>query len=184
MKPIVTPVVGLLLLAGSLLAAGAEVYTVVPAGAAGPDLFFDKIGPDLEGDETLPIVDRLPRVARQPLWATYEIGEPITGGCRLYDEEGKLARGAGIIVELYRLSFYRQHVFYELIYRERVRCDPSSGIYRFSIPTEGLESDYYQVRLGLPNGTNIDPEFRVEVGDAVFNNEVAPPGYEGGCGCS
>ena len=183
MKAVIVPVLVVVLIAIPMLALGAQAYTIVPAGAAGPGLYLDKVGPLLEGSESLPIVQRLPRLLRQPLWAVYEIGEPITGGCKLYDQGNRLVRTSSILVELYLLSFYRQKAYYELIYRERVRCEIASGIYRFSIPTDGLEAAFYQVRLGLPNGTNLDPEFRIQIGDAVFTNDVPPPGYEGGCGC-
>lgn len=183
MKSLVVPAVLVLLIAVSMLSLGGEAYTVVPAGTAGPGLYLDKVGPLSEGSENLPIVNRLPRIARQPLWAVYEIGEPITGGCKLYDEEEKLVRTSSILVELYRLTFYRVKAYYELLYRETVRCDVASGIYRFSVPTDGLEAAFYQIRLGLPNGTNLDPEFRIQIGDAVFTNDVPPPGYEEGCGC-
>jgi hypothetical protein len=183
MKAVVVSAIVALMLAVPMLTLGGEAYTIVPAGGAGPGLFFDQVGPLLDGSGYLPIVDRLPRIARQPLWATYEIGEPITGGCRLYDHNDKLVRTSSIIVELYRLRFYRVKAYYELIYREKVRCDVATGIYRFSIPTDGLEAAFYQVRLGLPNGANLDPEFRIQIGDAVFTNDVPPPGYEGGCGC-
>ncbi len=183
MKAIVVPAVLVFLMTVSMLSLGGEAYTIVPAGSAGPGLYLDKVGPLLEGSENLPVVNRLPRIARQPLWAVYEIGEPITGGCKLYGENERLVRSSSIIVELYRLTFYRQKAYYELLYREKVRCDVASGIYRFSVPTDGLEAAFYQIRLGLPNGTNLDPEFRIQIGDAVFTNDVPPPGYEGGCGC-
>lgn len=182
MKAIVVPAVLVLVATLSMLSLGGEAYTVVPAGAAGPGLFLDKVGPLLEGSEGLPIVARLPRIARQPLWAVYEIGEPITGGCKLYDEDGMLARGSSILVELYQLTFVRQKAYYELLYRERFRCEPASGVYRFSVPTDGLAAEFYQIRLGLPNGPNMDPEFRIQIGDAVFSNDGEPP-TEGGCGC-
>ncbi len=183
MKAVVVPAILVLLLAVPILGLGTGVYTIVPAGAAGPGLYLDKVGPLLEGSERLPIVERLPRIARQPLWAVYEIGEPITGGCVMYDQEGSLVRSQSILVELYRLTFYRQKAYYELIYRERFRCDMRSGIYRFSVPTDGLEAAFYQIRLGLPNAGALDPEFRIQIGDAVFTNDVPPPGYEAGCGC-
>jgi hypothetical protein len=182
MKAVLVPAMLVLSLAVPILALGANAYTIVPAGAAGPGLYLDKVGPLLEGSESLPVVERLPRIARQPLWAIYEIGEPVTGGCKLYDQDDRLVRGSSIIVELYRLSFYRQVAYYELLYRERVRCDMASGIYRFSVPTDGLEAAFYQIRLGLPNGTNLDPEFRIQIGDAVFTNDV-PPEEGTGCGC-
>jgi hypothetical protein len=183
MKAVVVPVVLVILVSIPIVAIGAQAYTIVPAGAAGPGLYLDKVGPLLEGSDSLPVVQRLPRIARQPLWAVYEIGEAITGGCKMYDQSDRLVRTSSILVELYQLSFYRQKAYYELIYREKVRCEITSGIYWFSIPTDGLDAAYYQIRLGLPNGTNLDPEFRIQIGDAVFTNDVPPPGYEGGCGC-
>jgi len=179
---VVSMLLVLLVVASSVFALGQTGYTIVPAGAAGPGIYLDKVGPDFEGSERLPVVDRLPRIARQPLWASYEIGESITGGVRMYDEDGRLVRSSSIIVELYRLTFTNPKTYYERIYRDpRVRCD-ASGTYRFSIPTDGLEAAFYQVRLGLPNGGALDPEFRIRVGDAEFKLEDPPEGAKG-CGC-
>jgi len=172
-----------LLLAVSACALANTNYTIVPAGAAGPGIYLDKVVPDLEGSESLPVVDRLPRIARQPLWAIYDVGEAITGGLRMYGDNGRLVRSSSIIVELYQLLFYRQKAYYTLVFREtRVRCG-GDGVYRFSVPTDGREVGFYQVRLGLPNGNELDPEFRIQIGDAVFTNDVPPPDFEEGCGC-
>jgi hypothetical protein len=182
MKAALVPAILVLLLAGSASTLGHTVYTIVPAGAAGPGIYLDKVGPELEGSETLPIEQRLPRIARQPLWASYDIGEPITGAVHIYDEDGRIVRSTSIIVELYRLTFTDPKTYYERIYRDpRVRCD-KTGAYRFSVPTDELEPAFYQLRLGLPNGSDLDPEFRVRVGDAEFKIEEPPEGAKG-CGC-
>jgi len=167
----------------SVTAHGADPYTVVPAGAAGPDVFFDKVHPLLEGSPQLPILARLPRILRQPLWAVYEIGEPITGGANLRDAAGQLVRDQLVIVELYRLHFYGIKAYYTLVSIQYVRFDYRAGSYRFSIPTDGLEAAFYQVRLAFSNTSELDPEFRIQIGDAVFTNDTPPPGYEPGCGC-
>jgi len=172
-----------LALATSAPVLGAETYTAVPAGTAGPGLYLDRVGPLFEGSDNFPIVERLPRIARQPLWAVYAIGEPITGGCRLYDEEGDLVRGSSLLVELYRLTFYRQKAYYELVFRQRFGYDGASGRHQFSIPTDGLDAAYYQVRVAIPKSNELDPEFRIQIGDAVFTNDVPPPGVDPDCGC-
>jgi len=175
MKAVVVPAFLVCLLALSVAVSGNNAYTVVPAGAAGPGLFLDEVGPLLDGSENLPVVERLPRIARQPLWTVYEIGDSISGGCRLYDGDGRLVRSSAIIVELYRLTFTNPKTYYKRIYRDtRVRCN-TAGIYHFSIPTDDLEVGFYQLRLGLPNGGELDPEFRLQVGDAVFTIEEQPP---------
>ncbi|GEM_PF-4909088 len=182
MKAVVVPAFLVFLLALSVAVQGNDSYTIVPAGAAGPGLFLDKVGPLLDGSENLPVVERLPRIARQPLWTVYDIGEPISGGCKLYDGNERLVRSSSIIVGLYRLTFTNPKTYYKLLQRERVRCDLASGIYAFSIPTDDLEVGFYQLRLGLPNGGELDPEFRIQVGDAVFTIEE-PPTDAMGCGC-
>jgi len=183
MKPTAVPVAVLLLsLLASLLALGNPSYTIVPAGAAGPGIYLDKVVPLPEASESLPVVERLARIARQPLWATYEIGEPITGGLRMYDERNRLVRTSSITVELYLLTFTNPTTYYKSVYRAtRIRCD-ATGTYRFSIPTDGLEAAFYQVRLGLPNSNDLDPEFRIQIGDAVFTIEEKPIDAQG-CGC-
>ena len=184
MKAAVVPLIVILALACSVGAHANTSYTIVPAGTAGLGIYLDKVGPEFVGSERLAVVDRLPRIGRQPVWAGYEIGEPITGGVRMYDEEGKLVRGSKIIVELYRLTFANPKTYYEQIYRDaRVQWDSSTGRYAFSVPTDGLEADYYQLRLGLPNGNALDPEFRLKVGDAEYKL-VDPPAGAKGCGCS
>ena len=182
MKAVVVPLFLAVLLAVPIVAFGDDPHTIVPAGEAGPGLYLDKVGPELVGSEKLPIVNRLPIVGRQPLWASYEIGEPITGGVRMYDAEGYTVYGSFIIVELYRLTFTNPTTLYKRLYREFERYDSASGIYRFSIPTDGLEAGFYQVRLGLPNDGELDPEFRVRIGDAVYT-VVERPDDEAGCGC-
>jgi len=158
MKAAVAPLIMILALACSVGAYTNTSYTIVPAGTAGPGIYLDEVGPEFVGSERLAVVDRLPRIGRQPVWANYEIGEPITGGVRMYDEEGKLVRDPKIIVELYRLTFTKPKTYYERIYRDvRVRWDSSTGRYAFSVPTDGLGADSHQLRLALPNGTHSIP---------------------------
>lgn len=165
----------------TMLAAGNDAYVIIPAGEAGPGLFLDRLVP-LEGSETLPLLARLPRIQRQPLWAIYEIGESVSGGCTILDENGDVVRSTFIIAELYRLTFSGEKTYYELLQEKTFGCDRTTATYRFELPTDGLEADFYQIRLGLPNGNELDPEFRIQIGDAVFSNEPDPT-LDGGCGC-
>jgi hypothetical protein len=92
--------------------------------------------------------------------ATYEAGELITGCCAALDHTGNLIDVSYVTMTRYAVTIgydffdVREPIDSRLLYEE-------GGTFCFSIPTEGLEPGYYDIRLGVPF---LDFEFiRVEV---------------------
>jgi len=116
-----------------------------PAGAGDDGSFFDTPLDLPEGEEP-------PMIGTIPLAATFEIGEPITGGCRLLDAHGDAILGSSIEVKLCRVILGTPEELEEVI-RRIFRYDAEEGCYRFELETDELPPGIYDVRLVLPDGS-------------------------------
>jgi len=120
---------------------------VAPMGAGGDDTFLDRCLPLEDGEDP-------PSIAGQPLSAVYEIGEPITGGCKLHDRHGEADRNSYLIIELYRLDLGEGSVEQDLLLSTQVRYAHDHGYYHFRIDTTDLVPGTYDVRLVFKDGTS------------------------------
>jgi len=122
-----------------------EIGGIEPAGAGDTASFLDVPLTPAEGEEP-------PMIGSLPLAAIFEIGEPITGGCRLLDAHGGAILGAYVKVELYRVTLGTPEKL-KRVASLIVRHDEASNCYRFEIETDELTPGTYDVRLVFPDGS-------------------------------
>jgi len=166
-----------LALSGQNLLIDGEPATFVPAGYAGEGLYLDRDLP-LEAGEDRPIINT------QRLYAAYNVGEHITGGVAIVDEDGDPVSGQLVTVELMQIFFYGgNHACYETVSKVRVRYDFLTKTYRFSLDTTGLEPAFYDVRFAYWNQYEL--KHRVQIGDVEFHSDLdETPACACNCGCS
>jgi len=119
------------------LSGGEPCAKLGPGASAG---FLDRGWP--EGEEP-PVVGEL------VVSATYEVGEMITGCCAVADSSGGPVAISYVTMTWYAVTIgedffdIREPIDSRLLYEE-------DGAFCFSIPTEGFEPGYYDIRLGVP----------------------------------
>ena len=116
---------------------------MVPAGLE--DTFLNRVLPLAEGEEP-------PMIGSLPLAAIFEIGEPITGGCRLLDAGGDPILGSYVKAELYRVTLGTPEKL-DKAASVVVHYDGASGCYAFEFETDELTPGTYDVRLVFPDGS-------------------------------
>jgi hypothetical protein len=119
---------------------------VTPAGAAGDGAFLDRCL-DLEEDEEPPMI------GLRPLTAVYEIGERITGGCLLCDDEGHPLRAAYVHIYICAVDPDARPEMLRLIAHWTVHYDVDCCGYSFGWDSSEQLPGYYDVRLLFPDGS-------------------------------
>jgi hypothetical protein len=103
-------------------------------------------------DRSIP-VDEQEAVGELPVVAIYEIGESIEGCVPILDADGRPVGNVYLPMCFYRVTVTDS--FFDI--REPLRVEElhgdRDGCHAFSIPTDGLDPGYYDIRLGLPDGT-------------------------------
>jgi hypothetical protein len=119
---------------------------VIPAGSAGEDAFLDRCLDLKEGEEP-------PRIGCRALAAMYEIGESVSGGCILQDEEGRPLRASYVHVFIYTIDPTTRPEGIVLLDHWIAHYDTRFFGYCFAWNTMEQEPGYYDIYLAFPDGS-------------------------------
>jgi hypothetical protein len=111
--------------------------------------FLDRDWPEAAGGggglEDPPVIGEL------SLATIYEVGEPIAGCCLVIDFDGDPVDVPEVTLSFYQVVPDEEPPDLRIpLSAQLLHADPETLRYCFSIPTNGLEAGYYDIRLGVP----------------------------------